>query len=571
MKINHISIEQLEKEINNKDEEIKVLKNIIAEKDRIINRLKDSDKNFRVSLKDSPFIIAHVDQDLRYTWLYNPHCDFEEDESIGKRDDELSLNEGTLQLMELKRRVLETGERQNKEISFPLSDGILTYNVNGRPLKDGNGKVIGVVTASSDITDVKYKEKHLKENKEILRGILESTTDGILALSGDFKIIHSNEYFYKIWNIPDSLSIENDARAFVEHFKNQLTATDEFIPKIFSITESSVRNTDYLYLKDGKVIEYVYNPLVLEQKVSGAIWNFRDVTECKKIIALEQSLLEKTQIIEEANKYNKLKSQICSMVSHELKTPLNIILGSIQLIEKYQVNKPNCIQCCPFYRYLNAMKQNCYRLIRLIDNFVDLNRIEGGFLNINLKNTDIIKVVEDITLSIVEYTNSKSIDLIFDTEIEEKSIACDVEKLERIMLNLLSNAIKFTESGGSIEVNISEYEESLIISVKDTGTGIPIHMKDKIFETFTQVDHLYRRKAEGSGIGLSIVKSFVEMHGGKVVVESEYGKGSNFIIELPIKLADEEYVFEKEDILGQSRVEKITIEFSDIYALSTNN
>ncbi|NRY63145.1 hypothetical protein [Clostridium beijerinckii] len=124
-------VKDLKKKNMGKDKEIRILKSIIEEKDKIIQKLKNSDKNFRTSLKDSSFILAHVDEELRYTWLYNPHYDFEQDESIGKRDDELSLNEGTLQLMDLKIRVLETGERQNKEISFPLSNGVLTYTLMG--------------------------------------------------------------------------------------------------------------------------------------------------------------------------------------------------------------------------------------------------------------------------------------------------------------------------------------------------------------------------------------------------------------------------------------------------------
>nr|WP_270567756.1 ATP-binding protein [Clostridium beijerinckii] len=121
--------------------------------------------------------------------------------------------------------------------------------------------------------------------------------------------------------------------------------------------------------------------------------------------------------------------------------------------------------------------------------------------------------------------------------------------MERVMLNLLSNAIKFTKTGGTINVNISCNESKIKISVEDTGIGIPLCMQSRIFDTFTQVDKLYRRKAEGSGIGLALVKSFVEMHGGKVIVESSYGKGSIFTIELPIKLVKEKYVLENENRL----------------------
>ncbi|WP_271813817.1 sensor histidine kinase [Clostridium beijerinckii] len=564
-------LKDLKKKNMGKDKEIRILKSIIEEKDKIIQKLKNSDKNFRTSLKDSSFILAHVDEELRYTWLYNPHYDFEQDESIGKRDDELSLNEGTLQLMDLKIRVLETGERQNKEISFPLSNGVLTYNVNGRPLKDDKGKTIGIVTASSDITELKLKEKELKENQEILRSILQSTSDGILVLSNDFKVIHSNECFYEMWDIPEVLRFKNDALMLYEHCRNKLVDSSEFKSKIFFVEDLTRCYADCLKMTDGRIIEFVSSLLVVKGEINGIVCSFRDITDRNKVYDLEKNLLEKKKVIQEAERYNKLKSQIFSTISHELKTPINIILASIQLIESYKDRTPKCKQCCPFHKYSNAMKQNSYRLIRLINNYIDINKIEANFFSLDLKNTNIIKIVEDITLSVVQYARSKEIELIFDTEIEEKVISFDVEKIERVMLNLLSNAIKFTKTGGTINVNISCNESKIKISVEDTGIGIPLCMQSRIFDTFTQVDQLYRRKAEGSGIGLALVKSFVEMHGGKVIVESSYGKGSIFTIELPIKLVKEKYVLENENRLIQSKIEKTMIEFSDIYALSVND
>lgn len=153
------------------------------------------------------------------------------------------------------------------------------------------------------------------------------------------------------------------------------------------------------------------------------------------------------------------------------------------------------------------------------------------------------------------------ISIVFDTDIEEKIIAFDADMMERIILNLLSNSIKFTEKGGKIEVNISDKGKEISISVKDNGIGIPSNKLDKIFDIFTQVDNSLR-KTGGSGIGLYLVKSLVELHGGRIFVESEYGKGTEFTIVLPYKTIDDNLVIKKEDI---SNIERISIEFSDIY------
>ena len=231
---------------------------------------------------------------------------------------------------------------------------------------------------------------------------------------------------------------------------------------------------------------------------------------------LEIEVQNKNLLLEESNEYNKLKTQLFSTISHELKTPINIIYSSLQLLEKCYKESSFVFTIKTFFKYSKIMKQNCHRLIRVVNNLIDMNKIELGFFSVYLKNNNIIKVIEDITLSIVEYASLKDINVVFDTEIEEKITAFDEEKFERIILNLLSNSIKFTNPGGNIDVSIYNIKEHILISVKDTGVGIPKDMLEKIFNPFTQVDPLFRRHAEGNGIGLSLVKSFVEMHEGKI-------------------------------------------------------
>ncbi len=273
------------------------------------------------------------------------------------------------------------------------------------------------------------------------------------------------------------------------------------------------------------------------------------------------------QMAASIEKFDVLKTQFFSNISHELKTPLNIILASIQTIESMRASKASCHNYINLSKYIPTMKQNCFRLLRLINNLIDITRIDSGFLKFNFTNNNIVSVVEDITLSVVSYSEYKGINIIFDTEVEEKIIRCDPDKIERIVLNLLSNSIKFTPSGGNIYVNIFEECDKVVIAVKDTGIGIPQDKIPVIFERFRQVDSSLHREYEGSGIGLSLVKALVRAHRGDIHVQSQYGEGTEVTIELPDIQITEENSLTKNTFYSHNmdKVQRLNIEFSDIY------
>ena len=282
-----------------------------------------------------------------------------------------------------------------------------------------------------------------------------------------------------------------------------------------------------------------------------------DVTSRKEVEEEKKKLEETIQL-------ESIRNEFFGNISHEFKTPLNIILGIVQLIDKNieldNITKENLI------RHVDIMKQNSYRLLRLVNNLIDISRIDIGYYNLQPSNYNIVKVIEDITLSIAEYVKHKKINLIFNTDVEEITLACDPDKIERVMLNLLSNAIKYTDDNGDIYVSLNKVNEDVVVSVKDSGVGIPNDKLELIFDRFGQANDILSRRCEGSGIGLSIVKSIVEMHGGKIEVFSEIGKGSEFVFNIPIKILEEENVILTCDNKDY-HVEKCNIEFSDIYSI----
>ena len=183
-------------------------------------------------------------------------------------------------------------------------------------------------------------------------------------------------------------------------------------------------------------------------------------------------------------------------------------------------------------------------------------------LKLDLENINIVNLIEDIISSINPYAQSKNLNIIFDTNDEDIIMALDYAKIERIILNLLSNAIKFSNDNGVIYVNVNKEDENLIISVKDFGIGMSKEHLDKIFDRFIQLDNTMTRKNEGSGIGLSIVKSFVCLHKGSISVKSKENEGSEFIINIPINLIEDKELFlHNSDVLDFN----IKTELSDIY------
>ncbi|MEK6266537.1 MAG: HAMP domain-containing histidine kinase [Clostridium sp.] len=260
---------------------------------------------------------------------------------------------------------------------------------------------------------------------------------------------------------------------------------------------------------------------------------------------------------------NNAQGEFLVNISHELKTPLNVIFSIVQLFDMYCESGSLDNKRESIVKYIKSIKQNSYRLSKLINNIVDLSKIEAGFYKLNLSNNNIVQVVEEIVMSVTNYTESKGLNIIFDTDIEEKIIACDTEKIERIVLNLISNAIKFTDEGDEIFVDIKDKDKFVEISVKDNGIGIENKHLDMIFDRFKQVDKSLSRNTEGTGIGLSLVKSIVELHGGSIYVESEFGKGSKFTVMIPSgKVIHENMIYSSE---VPSKNQSILVELSDIY------
>ncbi|MGL5152484.1 MAG: ligand-binding sensor domain-containing protein [Clostridium sp.] len=255
----------------------------------------------------------------------------------------------------------------------------------------------------------------------------------------------------------------------------------------------------------------------------------------KKTMELREEMDKNKDLYEKVIELEINKNSYFINLSHELRTPLNVLSTTEQLVTT--LNKDGTISNEKLDYYMNVIRKNNRRLLNLINNLIDISKMENGKYIIEKSSIDIVYLVEESALSLKEFVEEKGIKLIIDPVIEEKIISCDGDDIERCIINLISNAVKFTPSGGEIKVLLDECRvdnrDVIKISVIDTGKGIDEQFQKVIFNRFNQVVDNHAESHGGSGLGLTITKQIVDLHDGKIYVESKLGEGSSFIIELP--------------------------------------
>ncbi|MDO5517469.1 MAG: HAMP domain-containing sensor histidine kinase [Clostridium sp.] len=263
----------------------------------------------------------------------------------------------------------------------------------------------------------------------------------------------------------------------------------------------------------------------------------------------------------EAEEREKIKTNYIMIMSHEFRTPLNIIVSiSEVLMLKYSNAEEDSIY---YKEKLQSIIKNSNRLNKIIDDFIDISKLESGIMELSMKNNNIIEAVEETVESAVAFAEERSISIIFDTDEEEVYMIFDKKQIEKIVLRLLSNSIKNIEDGGHIKISCEKDGEFICIKVEDDGRGIENDKVKHIFEKFYQVNESYlTRSYEGNGVGLFITKKIIELHGGEISVESKEGIGTSVKIKLPINTDDE--VLENNNEYDDDIEYLKRIEFSDI-------
>lgn len=268
----------------------------------------------------------------------------------------------------------------------------------------------------------------------------------------------------------------------------------------------------------------------------------------RKLSSDESSLMSINELL-------KNNDQYLLNIIHDLRSHLNVITSAAQFMEHNYKDDKN-LKC------IEIIKRNSFKMLKLINNLIDSNKIKNNYYKLNKKNIDIVPMIENTISCIEKFASERNINLIFDTNEEECIMAIDPEAIDRVIMNLLSNAIKFSNENSNIYINLVVKDKEIELSFKDEGCGISKEEKERIFDRFYQGKN--NDNIEGSGIGLNLCMLFVKAHGGKIFLESEINKGSIFTVILPRKIEDHiETVKEEGNLINKNQA--VEIEFSDTY------
>lgn len=476
-----------------------------------------------------------------------------------------------------------------------IKDGkIKFYNKSLRNLLGDNLKELNDLNILELLTDKDKSDRYIiindKNDKEV---IFQPIIKNIIIEKTELSLITLKELKSKSYNIGDlELILDNiPLIAWIKDINGKYVYANKRYADVLCIDKSEIIGKDDSYIwdinqsnifknEDRKIIEEK-GYFVMPQKFNIGnkyMWHnvrkFSVLDECEKVkfimgfadnISDKITLNEKKSVLEHEIQMETLKNEFFTNISHEFKTPLNIIISASKLINTYIENRAKeNLNDIILKKYTKSIEKNAFRLERLVNNLIDITKIDSGDYEISINNYNIVSLVENIALAVVDYIRSEDISIIFDTNKEEKIVKCDKESIERIILNLLSNSIKHIHGEGNIVVNINAYEDYVDITVKDDGEGISKEYIENVFNKFGQADKSLSRKHEGSGLGLFIVKSLVEMHGGLINIKSEVGVGT----EVTIRLYSNELENSKEvNAEVEELINKCGKEFSDIYCI----
>ncbi|OQB23880.1 MAG: Alginate biosynthesis sensor protein KinB [Firmicutes bacterium ADurb.Bin182] len=418
----------------------------------------------------------------------------------------------------------------------------------------GENQEILEALAPTIIEVILYKKlkEECSNNETVLKTIIESTDDPIFLKDKENRLVLVNSAAALTAGKPVDQILGKDGSGFFsspgEKPEDGTKSAVRF--DVSEETEETIQTPQGLRTFLTKKTPWY------DQKgnAAGSISIARDITARLK---MEREL---RNIAGELDRRNKQITNYFINLSHEFKTPVSVMLVSIDMIENYVKMSTNGQYLDKITEKVIAVKQNAYRLTKLINNLLDIAKLNSGTMEPNYVKKDVVAVLKNLVKLLIDFCSEKCVSIRFISKIKTFEMPVDIMMLDRIMLNLISNALKYTGKGGQITIKFKVVDDKALISVKDNGEGIPDDKKDVIFDRFGQANTMLGW-TEGTGLGLTLTKSLVEMMKGRIWFESKQGAGSEFFVELPVF---DHIEMKTLDISKMMLDQRILMEFSDI-------
>ncbi len=509
---------------------------LTIEKLRNEDALRESEERFAKAFNSSPLAVSITSlatgKLIEVNETFVNLTGYSREEAIGRTTDELGLWEKPRDRAAELSAVKRDGKIRNREYTFRLRTGGELVGLLSAELLELGGEPCAL-TVIQDITDRKQAEENLKHQKTLLEALTETVLDGILIVSPEGKMLHFNQHFLDIWDFPaEVVESQSDERA-LEWAANQTTNPQAFLERVGNVYDQPDHEVrEEVLMRDGRVYERFGAPVLSGETRLGWVWTFRDITERKEIEAEREQLLvieqQARQIAEDAN---FAKDEFIALVSHELRSPLNAMLGWTRILQEQKTDEKTKNYA------LDVIVRNARSQSRLIEDLLDIARLGKGKLRLEMSPIELEPII-NAAIEIIEPTAEiKQIKISRTLDRAANFITGDTDRLRQVFENLLANAVKFTPEGGSVEVRLTREKNAAKIIIKDTGQGISAEFLPQIFERFKQADPSATRRHGGLGIGLSLARDLVELHGGAILAESAGdGEGSTFTVSLPARM-----------------------------------
>jgi signal transduction histidine kinase len=417
---------------------------------------------------------------------------------------------------------LYTSLIEPREDVYYLPDGTtLRLRVSPHPLG-------GLLFLCEDITDRLELERARNTLAAVQQATLEKLYEGVAVFGADGRLKLFNPGFARIWHLPlELLADEPHVSEIVDAGRAMFDTADDWETLKSRLIARAVERTTRqgrLERPDGSVIDYAGVPL----PDGNMLFTYLDVTDTARI---ERALRERNEALETAD---RLKTEFIANVSYELRTPLNTIIGFSDILSNAHFGNLNERQ----KEYADGILQSSYHLLDLINDILDLATIEAGRMSLDLKTFDLYEALSGVLPLTREQAFNQDLNVEIDCPTNIGSIEADERRLRQVVFNLVSNAMKFTSSGGTIRVGARRDAENVELWVADTGAGIRPEEHEQVFDKFHKGE-VEGGRMPGAGLGLSLVKSFIELHGGEVELDSQEGVGTRVLCRFPAHSAAE--------------------------------